>query len=52
MAALTRQKRLPKLDKLLRDAAPRTPQTTETVRQNVIAWAAGLGLEIHRRGTA
>lgn len=52
MAALTRQKRLPSLKKLLHDAMPRSAQSPDAVRENVMAWAAGAGLKIHRRAGA
>lgn len=48
MAALTRQKRLPSLKKLLHEASPRPAQSPDAVRQNVMAWAAAAGLKIKR----
>jgi hypothetical protein len=52
MAALTRQKRLPSLKKLLLESTPRASQSPDAVRQNVMAWAAAAGLKIRRRDGA
>lgn len=52
VAALMRQKKLPKLKTLLRHVARPEPQSPDQVKRNIMAWASAAGLRLHHTGTA
>lgn len=48
MAAYSRQKKLPKLESVLRSERRRTVQDPRLIQESILDWAAAAGLKVER----